>query len=489
MARFIATLQSGMQAQTATPQFLDVAGVTDAQPAQSINAVIVSADPGARRRIAALDFVEDVFEDIQAVPQVAGQEERESFFREIKEIRGQENVPPQIEIAPLRRGDTTDDDATTDDEVRTDGGGGAVTIPQLDADEQFPETLAGPIENATASVRFGGAAALHEQGDRGSGVTVVGVDTGVCGEQIADGRKREGVDLTKQDDPWTDYNGHGSMSMGIFAGGEETTGIGSGFAPEADVLPIKTTLAASEIIQAQDIIIELAEQGATVVVNNSWGFTSCEGICDHPVTRAVDTAAKTPGVTQVFAAGNNAGKCGGACDGSNVGINGPNSLTSVITVAASGQDGDPRRLQSYSSRGGPEPNCGERKPDVAAPVFGRMPWDCGARDLGNGGGTSAAAPQVAGAVALVLAANGARGPRDAVADALEGTAVQWRGAGWNGCSGHGNVMVDEAAAAFEAAGDGVAERVDRQTAGVAAAGLSAGVLGAALREFVRPPGR
>jgi hypothetical protein len=449
--------------------------VLDARAARTANAVIVNVDEtnqSTRDRLADTPGVTGVFDDIQAIPQVADEEAVEDFLNRVREDRGAENVPPTIETEPTRPGDAAPD-------------GGAVVLPVPQGQRGPVDGPTGPITSVDDSLAQSGAKALHEQGVRGESVISVIVDTGACAEAIRDERQLEGADLTeKGDDPWSLLQDHGGMSVGIMAGDDTTPGIERGFLPESDVFPIKTTLAASELIAAEDIIVSLADNNdKTVVVNNSWGFPECSGICDHPVTEAIENASNHPNVLQVFAAGNSAGDpvgCGLECGGETVGISGPNSLTNVITVAASGRDGDPAAMQEYSSRGGGgRVSCGQRKPDVTAPIFGTMPYGCEARDMGNGGGTSGACPQVAGVIGLIADYHGVVTTASAD-DGVSQTAAQFQGDGFNGCSGFGNVRADRAVESTSP-GQPMAAGINGDSVSVAAVGIGAGLLGAALR--------
>lgn len=475
MARFIVRLRSDadLSTQIASQQIQALPGVTDAVPARTTNAVtVVVPDDQAeamRDELAGLDFVDAVFDDIQGVPQVANEELREEFFRTVREARGTEEPPSTMETEPRRRSDA--------DDLRSDGG---TTIPDLSPGERAAEGEVGPIDDADASVAFANALDLHDQGITGQSVIAVNLDTGVCEHQFAASRRLAGADLTGNDDPYADPPGHGSYTMGLFAGGAETGGIEHGFVPGADIFPIRSTLAGSELIQAQDIIVDLAEStGRPVIVNNSIGFEQCTGLCDHPVTDAVQTAASHPRVIQVWAAGNQAGDCGQGC--SDTGISGPNSLDNVITVGATGHDGQPDDLHGYSSRGGSDASCGTNKPDVTAPIFGWVPWACDRINVENGGGTSGACPQVAGTVALMVDAIGEMRSVKAAVAAIEQTARQFQGSGWNGCTGHGNV---DTAAAADAFGD-IVPRSARGSLGVVAAGALSGLAPVALDEVRR----
>lgn len=437
MPRFLVELDSGVSTADAQPLLASVQGVQDVTQSRAFNGFIVSSDASAKREIANQPGVAAVYDDIQAVPQVADPDAQEDFLRRVREVKG-EDTPPTTETEPL----TGDDDI-----VKTDGGA-RVGLPLTRA-PAVPQDAEPEFRGLLGSLRQTNVLGQHNQGFKGDGAIVVVVDTGVCGDQIADERQMEGADLTDENDPWTDYMGHGSLAACIAAGGPETVGENVGFAPEAKVFPIKSTLSASELIQAQDIILDLVEEhGGPVVVNNSWGFPQCTGLCDHPVTKAMDSTAQEPGVFQVLAAGNQGEKCGQACD--ETGISGPNSLDSVMTVAATGQNGDPTALMDYSSRGGKEASCGTEKPEVAAPIFGELPWECGVRSMANSGGTSAAAPQVTGLAAIIAAETGK--PRDVVFTSITSTADQVNGSGWDGCTGYGNIDGERAVTAASGAG-------------------------------------
>lgn len=470
MPRLILELAGGARTADVRASVMSVPAVADAVEARQSNAVIVTVSEltaDVRSALANQPGVVAVHEDLQALPQVADRGDVEDFLNRVRDLRGEEEVPPPIETEPTR----------TDDNLRTDGGG--PTFLPADADEQLEPLVEGPIADTTASVTFAGAPVLHERGIRGGGVIAVVLDTGICADAFRQARLLDGADLTDEDNPTEPLSGHGTMSAGIMAGDETTPGIGVGFLPDADIFPIKTTLAASEILLAQDIIVDLAnETGRPVIVNNSWGFPECRGICAHPITGAIGSAANHPAVTQVLAAGNSGVECGERCDGTTPGINGPNSLSSVITVGASGRNGDPETMQVYSSRGGPGAvACGSAKPDLTAPVYGTVPWGCGSKDMGNNGGTSAACPMVSGAAGLIADARGAL-PTDTIRSGLHTAAEQFVGSGFNGCSGAGNL---DAAGALSMTPEGAAASGIGDTFSVATVGVSFGLLGAALR--------
>lgn len=434
MPRLILALRSGARTASIRQQAIADPAVDDAVEAQVANAVIVEVPrvtTDVRQRLAAIPGVDRVEDDIQALPLVADDEATRDFLRTVRAHRGERDAPPLVATKPTRE---------EDDDLLSDGGAPTVAA-------NAPPAQPGPeatIANIDDSVTYTGAEDLHTQGIRGDSVICVNVDLGGCSSAIATERQLAGADLSGENDPWTQLGGHGPYTLGIMAGGTETPGVGLGYAPASDCFPIKTTLAGSEIVQAQDIIVNLADNtGKWVIVNNSWGFVQCDGLCDLTVTQAIATAADHPRVVQVFAAGNEAtgdADCGEQCDGTTVGISGPNSLDNVLSVAATGRDGDTNTLMPYSSRGGSGTvSCGTEKPDLAAPIFGTVPWGCDQTDIGNSGGTSGAAPQVAGAVALLLDEIGDTN-QGAVFGSVEDAALQFQGSGFNGCTGWGNLQ-------------------------------------------------
>lgn len=233
-------------------------------------------------------------------------------------------------------------------------------------------------------------------GNRGKGVTVAIIDTGVDYTHVALGggfgpgfKVIGGWDFVNNDaDPFDD-DGHGTHVAGIVAGDSD---IITGVAPEAKLLAYKVLDAHgsgsnSDVIAAIERAADPNGDGNTDdhadVANLSLGGP---GNPDDPTSTAIDNATAA-GVTFAVAAGNS---------GVFHGIASPGTSRSAITVGASDLTD---RMTAFSSRG---PNMRNMaiKPDVVAPglsILSSYPGNMYA----SLSGTSMATPHVAGAAALL----------------------------------------------------------------------------------------
>lgn len=410
--RKLIVVYGGVNQSAVLNNILTVSGVNDALSLDVIDAAIVDTEQGKEQQVKSqlqsLSGVATVFEEIQAVPMIADASERDSLLADLAETRGYEIPLPE--------------DAPQYDTSSVSGS---------------PTAELGSIDDSLGQI---GVPELHDSGATGSGVIVANVDTGVFGSQFNSSRLMEGLDTTGQGDPYQPVGGHGSYTMGVAAGDSETEGITRGPAYEADIFPVKVSFGSGGLLAAADGLQKLAQNtDGSVVVNHSWGYTNCTGVCNRPETEAFVTAMTEPNAYHVWSAGNGARRCGGRCSGDRSnGINGPNSTDAAITVAATGRDGDPAGLQSYSSRG--PGSCGSAKPDVAAPIYGVVPYGGGSRNIGNRGGTSGAAPQVAGVIAAALSTS--RAPElSTIQERITQTATETDDSDQprDNCVGHGNI--------------------------------------------------
>ncbi len=260
---------------------------------------------------------------------------------------------------------------------------------------------AAPEPNLTA-IR---APEVWARGDRGEGVVVATLDTGVDASH-PDLAPRWRGGANSWFDPYgqhtagpVDLAGHGTATMGAIVGGD-AGGTAVGVAPGATWIAARIfddagRASATAVHQAFQWVLDPDGDPTTAdtpeVVNNSWSIGSAPG-CDLTF-RADVQALAAAGILPVFAAGNFGPTAGTGASPANY----PESLA-VGALAASGG------VLGMSSRG--PSGCGGRTasfPDVVAPG-----QDITAADryglYQSLTGTSMAAPHVAGTLALVLSA-------------------------------------------------------------------------------------
>ncbi|WP_117212786.1 S8 family serine peptidase [Allorhizocola rhizosphaerae] len=256
-------------------------------------------------------------------------------------------------------------------------------------------TLQGVIANAMclAFVALGHALVIDEVSDgqwfhqylrtpeahalsRGNNVKVALLDSGVDADHadLADS-VLPGTDLTSTSggNGRIDSDGHGTAMAGIIA----ATGRVSGMAPEARVLPVRTTVSTSGAVSA-------LAQGIRWAVANEADVVSISRVVDEDdlLLRQEAEAAIRADVVVVAAVGNRP---------THQRVRYPAAISGVMAVAGVDRNGNRSRI----SVAGPEV-------DIAAPSDNISSTDKGG-GYREGTGTSDAAAIVAGAVALVRA--------------------------------------------------------------------------------------
>lgn len=186
------------------------------------------------------------------------------------------------------------------------------------------------------------------------------------------------------------------------------------------------------------------------VINNSWSCPPDELCQDPGILRDIVASVRQAGIVVVASAGNDGPACGSLAKP-------PAIYAEAFTVGATSASG---ALASFSARGPVAAGSLVAKPDVVAPgVAVRSALRGSDAAYGNMSGTSMAGPHVAGAVALLIAANpGLRGEVDRIEDILRQTSLPFALSGscggqmpgtWpNFQAGHGRI---DAWAAFRVA--------------------------------------
>lgn len=281
----------------------------------------------------------------------------------------------------------------------------------------------GPIKSIEDIVKYVEA---DKCPNRGEDSIVVILDTGVAedavhskyrykgyvplGEKIERFRKyNPKVGCIKvKNDPWADERGHGTMVTSI-AHGIDSYKI-EGIAHEAKIVSVKIIGFLSELLNAFEYIIRLAEEeDKHIVVNMSLGIRDFHAPISvtHPFVVAYTALCLHPNVTVVNAAGNEGYFQQPTPYGAEMNTIGTmGSIPYNICVGATGEDGFVENIHNYSSRGGGRWG---GKPDVVAPTHGFVGWSGRNKNpkkaqviwIGNWGGTSAATPVVTGVAAIV----------------------------------------------------------------------------------------
>ena len=280
---------------------------------------------------------------------------------------------------------------------------------------------------ATTYPKTVGADRLWAAGITGKGVGVAVIDSGVSNLpdfKGADGRSRITVnEITSSATRRGDDVGHGTHVAGIAAGNslnravaDPSYGAYIGVAPDADIIALKVgddagDVTMVDVITALQFTVRHRDELGIRVVNLSLSSDTPGSYLDDPINAAVEFVWHS-GIVVVVAAGNR----GSAADAVQYP---PGNDPYVISVGATDELGTPDPgddvTAPYSSRGVTQD--GATKPDVLAPgerITAPMAMGsayqtlCPTCVIPGGyfrmGGTSMAAPMVAGAAALLLQA-------------------------------------------------------------------------------------
>ncbi len=276
-----------------------------------------------------------------------------------------------------------------------------------------------------------GAPLVHTNSNRGTGINVAIIDTGINYNHpdLCDNYKG-GYDFVNDDADPLDDNGHGTHCAGIIAAADNDIGV-IGVAPEANLYSLKIVNSTgsgniSDLIAAIEWAIETCKDADTSndiqIISMSLGSKSGATALETACSQAYDS-----GILLVAGAGN-----GGNRRGTGDSVDYPGAYSSVIAVAAT--DSMDNRA-SFSSTG--------PAVELAAPGVNILStYKDGWASLS---GTSMACPHVAGTAALVLAAN----PfftNGNIRDKLAQTATDLGTPGRDNLYGYGLVNAEAAAA-------------------------------------------
>ncbi|MEU0095147.1 S8 family serine peptidase [Kribbella sp. NPDC006257] len=276
---------------------------------------------------------------------------------------------------------------------------------------EIPKTTVGTTEHQINSVEWGIANIKADQvwsqyGDKGAGIVVASIDTGVQYDHPALVNSYRGNLGNGQFDHnynWfdaagtspnapADGNGHGTHTMGTMAGDD-------GAGNQVGVAPGVKWIAANGCCPSDDALISsgqwmleptnLAGQNPDAskrpnVINNSWGSTLPS---NDPFMEDVTNAWTASGIMGVFANGNS----GPGCNTSGS----PGSTQSIYSAGAYDINNN---VASFSGRGSGQN--GVIKPNISAPgvnIRSSLPGNT----YGAFNGTSMATPHLAGVVALL----------------------------------------------------------------------------------------
>jgi subtilisin len=264
-------------------------------------------------------------------------------------------------------------------------------------------------------VKHIGAGVVHDLGNKGAGVKVAIIDTGID-RNHGDLTVVGGKSFVSYTEYFDDDNGHGTHVAGIVAAEDNGDGV-VGVAPAANLYALKV-LDSSGSGYYSDVIAALqwCVDNDIQVTNNSYGSSGDPG---KSLKDAFDNAS---GVLHVAAAGNSGNPPG---RGDNIIY--PAAYDSVIAVAATNQNDERARWSST----GPDVELSAPGVAINSTLLGG--------GYGEKSGTSMAAPHVTGIVALMITANVSdiRGQLQITADDLGAT-------GWDSKYGYG--LVDAAKA-------------------------------------------
>ncbi|MBP0726095.1 S8 family serine peptidase [Bacillus sp. RG28] len=293
-------------------------------------------------------------------------------------------------------------------------------VTKLIEPEKTTESTVPATDNVEWSLKQIGAPDVWSLGIDGTGIVVGSLDTGVQWDHPALKTKYRGYDPNNPNNPnnecnWFDATathgsapyddlGHGTHTTGTMVGSEPNGTNKIGVAPGAKWIAAKAFTkdggTDADLIAAGEWMLAPKDKNgvphpelAPNVINNSWGG----GPEVNDWYRTIVTNWRAANIVPVFSAGNttpyNPGGPGSVAN--------PGNYPESFTVGAT----DINNKLAYFSLRGPSAYGGILKPEVSAPGVNIRSSVPGSDYQGGWNGTSMAAPQVSGLVALLLQAN------------------------------------------------------------------------------------
>jgi subtilisin family serine protease len=163
-----------------------------------------------------------------------------------------------------------------------------VTYVEMDGEVH---TLDAELDNSWGVKRIG-AGTVHDSGNKGYGVKVAILDTGIDYEHSdLNANYIDGYDFANGDSDPMDDNGHGTHCAGIVAAEDNDGGV-VGVAPEADLYAVKV-LSSGGSGYVSDVVAGIqwsVDNGMDVIsmsVGSDFGSTSFETACDNAYSSGV----------------------------------------------------------------------------------------------------------------------------------------------------------------------------------------------------------
>ena len=311
MRKLIVRYDGETTAQTVAIQdAASVSGVTATLPIDLIPAVIVDVKPGqvnaVERRLRQQGSVTRVERPKQAFPHVVDPQYLNDFFTRVDRERGYQ--------LPLAGSQTRTEVVTRAAKIQQ----------EVQRRQQNNPTPTQEISSVDEGYEYIGA---DSEAVDTSNVIAANLDEGVHPSQFASDRQLSGFSPTDSG-AYEPSGPHGSYTLGVMAGGEQTAGIDKAPLSDSDIYPQRVNFGGADMLACLDDMERLRQSAdRPIIYNNSWGYGICNGRCATSVKDEYTALAAKPGIVVVASAGTDARECGQSCTGT-----GKNGIASFRTA-------------------------------------------------------------------------------------------------------------------------------------------------------------